>query len=192
MAFQIINSFLDGVLVLQPDIYGDHRGFFLESYRRDHFEKLGIDQDFLQENHSSSMAGVLRGLHFQWDKPMGKLLRITRGSAIICEVDIRIDSPTRGQHCLIHASAENKHIVWVPPGFANGFLTLEDHTEVQYKCTAIYNPSAESGILWNDPALAIPWDQYLQGNSPILSAKDAQAQSLAEWLEKPEAAVFHL
>jgi len=186
MAFTIIEEFLHGIKVIQPDVFGDDRGFFLESYNLESFSKLGIPDTFYQDNHSRSAKGVLRGLHFQWDKPMGKLIRVVRGSIMLVEVDIRPNSPTCGNHITKVLSEENKLMVWIPPGFANGFLVTSDTADVQYKCSAVYNPSCESGIRWNDPALGIDWGI----ESPVLSSKDANAQSLAEWLQKPEAKLF--
>ncbi len=187
MGYTITAEYLQGIRVIQPSVFSDERGFFMESYRQDYFAELGLPTDFMQENHSGSVQNVLRGLHFQWDKPMGKLLRAVQGNVLLVEVDIRHDSPTLGQHCTIELSAENKTMVWVPPGFANGFVIQSPWAEVQYKCTAIYNPAAESGIRWNDPALGIDWGI----ENPILSAKDTIAQSLDEWLSRPESRAFH-
>ncbi len=188
MGFRIEAEYLNGIKVVVPDVYTDKRGFFMESFRADEFAQLDLPVEFLQENHSCSAKGVLRGLHFQWDVPMGKLLRVTNGEALLVEVDIRPDSPTLGKWCSIELSRENKRIVWVPPGFANGFLARTDNMEIQYKCTAIYNPSTESGIRWNDPALGIEWGI----SDPILSEKDRSAQTLSEWLEKPESNSFRI
>jgi dTDP-4-dehydrorhamnose 3,5-epimerase len=188
MGFRIEAEYLNGIKVVVPDIYTDARGFFMESFRADEFAKLGLPIEFLQENHSYSAAGVLRGLHFQWDAPMGKLLRVTHGEALLVEVDIRPNSPTLGQWCAIELSQESRRIVWVPPGFANGFLARTDGMEIHYKCTAIYNPATESGIRWNDPAIGIQWGI----TNPILSEKDKTTQSLSEWLKKPESARFRI
>lgn len=182
MAFQIEQEFLNGIVVLKPDVFGDHRGFFMESYRSDFFADLGLPTDFKQDNHSRSSKGVLRGLHFQWAEPMGKLIRVTRGTVQLVELDIRKDSPTLGQYISIEVSEENKRLVWVPAGFANGFLTLSDIAEMQYKCTALWNPKAEGSISWKDSDVAIEW----LNKSPLLSDKDANAQSLQEWIAKPE------
>ncbi|MGH7146160.1 MAG: dTDP-4-dehydrorhamnose 3,5-epimerase [Planctomycetota bacterium] len=142
-------------MVLRPQIFRDVRGFFTETYRRDQFAALGLPTQFDQDSHSRSRRGVLRGLHFQWDPPMGKLMRVTVGAAYLIAVDIRPDSPTLGQWFGLEASAENALQVWAPAGFARGFCAVSDWAEVQYKCTGIYNPQAESGIRWNDPALGI-------------------------------------
>lgn len=176
------------VVVVKPEVFRDDRGFFMESYRRDQFAALGLPTEFDQDSHSRSRRGVLRGLHFQWDPPMGKLMRVTLGAAYLVAVDIRSDSPTLGQWFGLEVSAENALQVWAPAGFARGFCVLSDWAEVQYKCTGIYNSKAESGIRWNDPELAIHWPV----KDPLVSAKDAQAQTLAEWLRRPEAANFRI
>jgi len=186
MPLRLIGTYLGEIKVIVPDVYSDARGFFMESYRRDHFEEIGIAEEFVQDNHSGSMRGVLRGLHFQWDPPMGKLMRVTRGKAFLVAVDIRKGSPTLGKWFGVEVSPENHLQVWAPAGFARGFCALEDNTEVQYKCTGIYNPNGESGIRWDDPEVGIEWPV----DSPILSAKDAAAQTLKEWLAKPESETF--
>jgi dTDP-4-dehydrorhamnose 3,5-epimerase len=178
---------LNGLVLFEPLLFEDERGFFMESYRADQFEKLGLPTNFMQDNHSRSSYGVLRGMHFQWDKPMGKLIRVTLGKAYVVEVDIRPGSPTLGKWFGVELSEANKKVLWVPPGFANGFCTISQHCEMQYKCTALWNKDGESNIRWNDPALAIDW---LAVENPLLSEKDKNAQTLAEWLEKPEAQIF--
>jgi len=190
MAFSIVDTHLHGIIIIKPDIYGDDRGFFMESFREDYFRELGIPTNFRQENHSKSCKNVLRGLHFQWDEPMGKLLRVISGKIMLAEVDIRHQSPSLGQSIMVELSAENAYMAWVPPGFANGFLCLEDDTQVVYKCTSIYNSKAESGIYWNDPSLSLQWELYLNGNQPIISEKDQKAQLLQDWLQKPESFLF--
>lgn len=181
------NHFGGALLVIKPQVLGDERGFFMETYRKDQFSDLGLDHEFVQDNHSKSMKGVLRGLHFQWDPPMGKLMRVTRGKAFLVAVDLRIDSPTRGQWFGEIVSAENKKQIWAPASFARGFYTLENDTEVQYKTTGTYNKNAESGVLWDDPAIGIKWP--LDGEA-VLSDKDRKAQTLSEWFTKPEARHF--
>jgi dTDP-4-dehydrorhamnose 3,5-epimerase len=187
MPFEIESRHLGGdVVVIAPPVFGDERGFFMEAFRADEFQRLGVGHEFLQDNHSRSRRGVLRGLHFQWDRPMAKLMRVSLGSAFVVAVDIRVGSPTLGQWFGREISAEDKRQVWAPAGFARGFCALTEWAEVQYKCTAIYNPKAESGIRWNDPEIGIQW--------PIkdvqLSEKDRNAQSLREWLASPNAAQF--
>ena len=190
MGFSIVETLLNGIKLIKADIYEDERGLFMESYHKDAFVRLGIMEDFVQENHSISALGVIRGMHFQWDKPMGKLLRVTSGRAHIVEIDIRQNSPTFGKHIQIELSARDPYQLWVPAGFANGFMSMEHGTEMVYKCSSMYNPKAESGILWNDPALAIEWPIHEIDTEPILSPKDKEAQTLAEWLSRPEASAF--
>ncbi len=186
MQIKIVSRFLNGGVVLQPEVFEDARGFFMESFRADQFAELGLPGDFLQDNHSRSLKGVLRGLHFQWSPPMGKLMRVTLGSAFVVAVDIRKGSPSLGRWFGDEISAANRRQVFAPAGFACGFCVLSDAAEVQYKCTATYNQRAESGIAWNDPALAIQWPVH----NPILSEKDRQAQTLEQWLARPEAERF--
>lgn len=190
MGFTIIETYFDAILLIKADVYEDDRGMFMESYHREAFRALGIDEEFVQENHSISALGVIRGMHFQWDKPMGKLLRVTSGKAHVKEVDIRRNSQTLGQSMQVELSAEEPKLLWVPPGFANGFMSLEHGTEMVYKCSALYNPQAESGIAWNDPALALDWPVHAIETEPILSPKDMKAQTLAEWLQRPESSAF--
>ena len=158
----------------------------MEVFRADEFKALGLAADFVQENHSGSKKGVLRGLHFQWDPPMGKLMRVTSGSAFLVAVDIRKGAPTLGQWCGVEASAENKRQVWAPAGFARGFCVLSDFAEVQYKCTGVYNSKAESGIRWDDPQIGIRWPV----SDPVLSEKDRDAQALSDWLASPNSECF--
>lgn len=185
MSLEIHSTHLDGIVVLSPRVFRDDRGMFMESYREDVFSVLGLPTHFVQDNHSRSKKGVLRGMHFQWDKPMGKLLRVTHGAIELVELDIRCDSPTRGQHVSLVVDDVNNNIVWIPPGFANGFLVLSDEADVQYKCTQTYNPAAEGSIRWN--SFGKNWDE----SRPLLSDKDANAQSLEEWFIRPESQHFH-
>ena len=177
---------LDGVVTLVPQAFEDARGFFMETFRADQFKALGLPTDFVQDNHSRSKRGVVRGLHFQWDPPMGKLMRVTYGSAFLAAVDIRKGSPTCGKWVGVEASAANKKQVWAPAGFARGFCVLSDFAEIQYKCTGIYNNKAEAGIRWSDPEIGIDWPI----KDPELSEKDRDAQSLAEWLASPNSEHF--
>lgn len=186
MAIKIESRFLEDVVVLVSDVFQDSRGFFMETFREDQFKALGLPAQFVQDNHSRSAKGVVRGLHFQWDPPMGKLMRVTLGSAFLVAVDIRKGSPTFGKWVGVEASAENKRQVWAPAGFARGFCVLSEFAEIQYKCTGIYNNKAESGILWNDPAIGITWPL----TDVSLSEKDQKAQTLAEWSLRPESANF--
>ena len=186
MRINIESTHLNGVVVLRPEVFRDERGFFLEAYRKDQFQELGLPAEFVQENHSGSVRDVVRGLHFQWDPPMGKLMRVTVGTAFLVAVDIRKGSPTVGQWFGIEASAENRLQVWAPAGFARGFCVVSEFAEIQYKCTGIYNSKGESGIIWNDPAIGIRWPVA----RPIISKKDSIAQTLDEWHRKPESGSF--
>ena len=183
MPFRIESEHLGAIKVIVPQVFEDHRGYFMETYRKDIFTELGIPYEFLQDNHSRSVKGVIRGLHFQWRPAMAKLMRVTVGSVFLVAVDIRKGSPTLGQWFGLEVSAENKRQVWAPAGFARGFCVLSDVAELQYKCTATYNPATEGSIRWNDPEIGIEWPV----KAPILSEKDANAPLLAEWLETPGA-----
>jgi dTDP-4-dehydrorhamnose 3,5-epimerase len=176
------STHLGGALaVLSPKVLGDERGFFMETYREDNFRDLGLPTQWVQDNHSRSSKGVLRGLHFQWEPPMSKLMRVTHGAAFLVAVDIRKGSPTLGQWFGMEVTAENKKQIFAPYGFARGFCALTDECEVQYKCTGVYNSGGESGILYSDPAIGIEWPV----KDPLVSAKDGNAQTLAQWLESP-------
>lgn len=181
MEIKIESRHLQDVVVLVPDIFQDSRGFFMETFREDQFKAHGLPYHFVQDNHSRSALGVVRGLHFQWEPPMGKLMRVTVGSAFLVAVDIRKGSPTLGKWTGIEASAENRREVWAPAGFARGFCVLSDFAEIQYKCTGAYNNKGESGILWNDPEIGIEWPV----TNAELSEKDKKAQTLAQWLISP-------
>jgi dTDP-4-dehydrorhamnose 3,5-epimerase len=183
---EVLNRTLGDVVVLVPEVFEDSRGFFLETFREDVFRDLGLPTHFAQDNHSRSRKGIIRGLHFQWSPPMGKLMRVTLGRAFLVAVDIRSGSPTLGQWYGIEASDQDRRQVWAPAGFARGFCVLSDIAEIQYKCTGIYNPRAESAIRWNDPDLGIEWPE----GDHELSAKDLKAQTFAEWLSRPESACF--
>jgi dTDP-4-dehydrorhamnose 3,5-epimerase len=183
MAFRIESTHLDGIVVVLPQVHGDARGFFMEAFRADQFRELGLPAEFVQDNHSRSSRGVLRGLHFQWDPPMGKLMRVTSGSAFVVAVDIRKGSPTLGGWFGLEVSAENKKQVWAPYGFARGFCALTDGCEVQYKCTGIYNPQGESVIYLADPQIGIQWPLELA--AAAISERDRKAQTLAQWLASP-------
>lgn len=186
MSIKVENRALGEVVVLVPQAFHDERGFFLESFRADQFRRLGLPHEFVQDNHSRSVRGVVRGLHFQYEAPMGKLMRVTVGSAYLVAVDIRPGSPTLGQWFGIEASAENRRQVWAPAGFARGFCVVSEVAEVQYKCTAIYNQFGESGIRWDDPAVGIRWPV----TNVKVSDKDRHALTLEEWLQSPLADRF--
>ena len=168
------------VILIQPTIFGDDRGYFFESFHQKKFNDfIGSEISFVQDNESLSSKGVLRGLHFQAPPhAQGKLVRVVKGSVLDVALDIRKSSPTYGQHVSFVLSEQNKIQAYIPEGFAHGFVTLEDHTIFQYKCTNWYNPSSEGSILWNDPALKIQWEEQ----SPILSAKDKTGILLADFI----------
>ncbi|GFM79164.1 MULTISPECIES: dTDP-4-dehydrorhamnose 3,5-epimerase [Pseudomonas] len=169
---------LQDVLIIEPKVFGDERGFFYESYNaRAFFEATGIKPDFVQDNHSRSQKGVLRGLHYQIENAQDKLVRVTAGEVLDIAVDIRRSSPTFGQWAGVRLSAENGRQLWVPKGFAHGFVVLSDYAEFLYKTTDYYTPSAERCIRWDDADLGIDWE--LAG-APQLSAKDQQGKSLKE------------
>ena len=186
MAFHVMSRHLEEVVVLEADTYEDDRGAFRETYRADRFGVLGLPAAFVQENQSRSRRGVVRGLHFQWDPPMGKLMRVVAGRAFVVAVDLRRDAPTFGRWHGLEIGAASGRMVWAPPSFARGFCALEEGTEVLYKCTGIYNPAGESAIRWDDPAIGIAWPL----RDPILSPRDASAPSLQDWLRRPESARF--
>ena len=177
---EVIKTSLEGVVVIEPKVFGDERGFFLETFQADRYqEQAGIDLPFVQDNHSRSAKGVLRGLHFQKTKPQGKLVRVVRGEVFDVAVDIRKGSPTFGQWEGVILSEEKKRQFWVPPGFAHGFVVLSDVADFEYKCTDYYDPSDEGSLAWNDPDVGINWPLDKLDADPQLSAKDMDAGSLA-------------
>ena len=172
-----MKTFFNDIMVIIPEVFKDNRGLFFQSY--DEIITSYINEDFVQDNHSYSHENVIRGLHYQWDKPMGKLVRVVRGSAIDYFVDIRKNSPTYGQYDKVILSAENNKMIWIPVGFAHGFLSLEDHTTVLYKCTSYYNKFGESGIDPFDPEINIDW--AIDREDAIISEKDVKSQSFLEY-----------
>ena len=166
---KIIETSLPGVVLLEPKVFGDARGFFLESWNRKTFAELGFDLDFVQDNHSRSARGVLRGLHYQLNEPQGKLVRVVSGSVFDVAVDVRKSSPHFGQWTGHELSADNHRMLWIPPGFAHGFLVLSDSADFLYKTTTYYAPQWDRGIRWDDPQIGVQWP--LEG-APTLSAKD--------------------
>jgi dTDP-4-dehydrorhamnose 3,5-epimerase len=176
MAYEVTTTPIDGVLVLEPKVFGDARGFFFESFNARDFEQTtGLDVEFVQDNHSKSAKGVLRGLHYQVQHAQGKLVRVTQGAVFDVAVDIRKGSPTFGQWFGLELSAENNKQLWIPAGLAHGFLVTSGSAEFLYKTTDYYYPEFERSLLWNDPAIGIDWP--LSG-APILAAKDAAAHKL--------------
>lgn len=174
---KILDTPLADVKVLEPKVFGDERGFFMETWNASTFAAQGLDLTFVQDNHSLSAKGVLRGMHFQVLRPQGKLVRVVAGAAFDVVVDIRRDSPTFGQWHGVELSAQNRRMLWAPPGMAHGFLSLEEGTQFLYKCTEFYLPEYERSLLWNDPDVGIDWP--LQGmGAPQLSAKDIDGKLL--------------
>lgn len=177
-----VETAIPGVLIVEPRVFGDHRGFFMETFRKDRFLAAGIDVEFVQDNHSRSSEGVLRGLHYQEPNGQGKLVRTLSGVIFDVAVDVRKGSPTFGRWVGVELSAENKRQLWVPPGFAHGFGVISEAAEVAYKCTTYYDPASEKGILWNDPGIGIEWPI----SNPTLSDKDLKAPRLREAADLPE------
>lgn len=172
---KVIETTLPGVLILEPRVFADERGFFFESFNQKKFEEATlVGCEFVQDNHSKSSRHVLRGIHYQIENPQGKLVRVIAGEILDVAVDLRRGSETFGQHVTMTLSAENKHQAWVPPGFGHGFVVLSESCEVLYKTSDYYNPQAERTLLWNDEALGIDWGV----DKPILSEKDAKGSSL--------------
>ncbi|SEG55056.1 dTDP-4-dehydrorhamnose 3,5-epimerase [Marinobacterium lutimaris] len=167
------------VILITPKVFGDDRGFFMETFRQSEFERHCGNYTFVQDNHSKSKQGILRGLHYQLDKPQGKLVRVTKGEVYDVAVDMRENSPTFGNWVGVHLSDANKQFLWLPPGFAHGFYVISQEAEFQYKCTDYYNPGDEYCIRWDDPVLAIDWP-IVSGFYPALSEKDSAGQSLKD------------
>ncbi len=173
---------LPGLLLLEPKVFGDDRGFFMELYHAARYAELGIPGPFVQDNYSRSARGTLRGLHFQQPQAQGKLVQVLAGTVYDVAVDVRRGSPTFGKWAVVELSAENRRQLWIPPGFAHGFCVLSDSADFHYKCTTLYAPEAERCIAWDDPDLAIPWPV----REPLLSGKDAKAPRLKDAPVLPE------
>jgi dTDP-4-dehydrorhamnose 3,5-epimerase len=184
--FTVEATALPEVVVVRATTFADDRGWFAEILRTDQFPALGLPASFVQVNQSRSVRGVIRGLHFQWDPPQGKLMRVVSGRAFMVAADIRPGSPTLGRVVTVEATADEPVLFWAPATFARGFAALSDVVEIEYFCTAAYNPATESGIRWDDPDLAIAWPV----TSPVLSGKDAGAGTLRDWLASPSASAF--
>lgn len=182
--FTKIPTTLQDCYIIEPQVFSDSRGFFMETYSSIEFAKIGIDTVFMQDNHSKSKKWVLRGLHFQTRKPQTKLVRVVAGSVYDVVVDLRQNSPTYGKWEGFILSAENKQMLFVPRGFAHGFLALEDNTESIYKCDDIYDPEFEGGIIWDDKTLTIDWLKYLEG-VPEISDKDARKPDFKTYITNP-------
>jgi dTDP-4-dehydrorhamnose 3,5-epimerase len=173
---RVVATEIPGVVVIEPDVHTDGRGFFLETYHADRYRAHGIDGPFVQDNHSRSGQGTLRGLHLQLNRPQAKLVRVIEGEIYDVAVDVRRGSPTFGRFVAVTLTADNFKQCYIPPGFAHGFCVVSPTAQVEYKCTDLYDPASEIGIAWNDPALAIPWPV----KDPILSARDARHPRLAD------------
>lgn len=174
----IIETDLPGVLIIEPRLFTDDRGFFMESWNAKSFADAGLNMTFVQDNHSRSARGTVRGLHYQLERPQGKLVRVTAGAVFDVAVDIRRSSPHFGRWTGVMLSAANKRMLWVPPGFAHGFLVLEDDTDFLYKCTELYAAQWDRTVRWNDPEIGIAWPT--EGLTPLLSPKDREAPLLCD------------
>ena len=174
---QFLPTEIPDVMIIEPKVFGDERGFFMETYRDESFRRAGIEARFVQDNHSGSRQGVLRGLHYQIKQPQGKLVRVVVGEVFDVAVDIRRSSPTFGCWAGAHLSAQNRRQIWVPPGFAHGYYALSDWAEIFYKTSDYYAPQWERTLLWNDPTIGVEWP-LLSGLSPALSPKDLQGLTL--------------
>lgn len=176
---QIIDTSLESVKLLEPRVFGDDRGFFLESWNQSLFEQHGLPTHFVQDNHSRSAQGVLRGLHYQIKQPQGKLVRVTQGEVFDVVVDMRRSSQQFGQWFGVQLSESNKRLLWVPPGFAHGFYVVSESADFQYKCTEYYAPEHERSLLWSDPQVGVEWP-IIKGTQPLLAAKDVAGTALAD------------
>jgi dTDP-4-dehydrorhamnose 3,5-epimerase len=175
---KVVQTNISDVVIIEPKVFGDNRGFFLETYNQTRYENLlDIQLSFVQDNHSRSSRGVLRGLHFQIENPQGKLVRVVKGEVFDVAVDIRKNSPTYGQWASVILSEDNKKQFWIPPGLAHGFLVLSDVADFEYKCTSYYDPESEDCLIWNDPSVNIKWPKI---DSIILSDKDKSGKSLRD------------
>lgn len=182
MEISVTPTKLAGVVLIDTDYFRDERGFFIENYHKERFAEHGIVADFVQDNHSRSARGVLRGIHWQdMTAPMGKLVRCTAGAIFDVAVDLRVGSPTFGQWVGVELTADNMRQIWVPPGFGHAFATLSDSADVQYKCSGLYSPPSEGTLAWNDPEVAVEWPV----EDPQISKRDSAGMSLQQYLEKP-------
>lgn len=177
--FKFTETSIDGVFIIEPTVFGDERGYFMETYHQGEFKEAGLDLNFVQDNQSKSTKGVIRGLHFQYKNPQGKLVRVIKGEVFDVAVDMRTNSPTYGEWEGVVLSESNKKQFYVPEGFAHGFLVLSDVAEFTYKCTAFYDPEDEGGVLWNDPEIGIQWPIQNQ-EEVVLSEKDKNWKKLSE------------
>lgn len=183
---KVIETPLAGLKIVELAVHGDSRGFFVERFNAGKFADLGLPTDYLQDNHSRSAPSVLRGLHYQYDPPQGKLVGVTRGRVWDVAVDVRPDSPTYGQHYGVELNGENGRLFWMPAGFAHGFCVLGDEpADMLYKVTGLYNAAGEGGIRWDDQELAIAWPLDEMAQSPVISARDEEQQRFADYRQSP-------
>lgn len=180
--FKLTKTFIDDLVVIEPTVFGDSRGYFMETYNKKDFEEIGINANFIQDNQSKSVKNVLRGLHFQTNYPQAKLVRVIAGEVFDVAVDLRKDSKTYGKWFGVLLSSENKKQFFIPRGFAHGFAVISDTAEFVYKCDNLYDPSGEGGVIWNDEDLNINWGDYIDLNNIILSEKDKNQKKLKELL----------
>ena len=176
---KFIPTEIPDLIIVEPDVFGDHRGFFMESWHAEKFAEGGIDAQFVQDNHSRSSQGILRGLHYQIEQPQGKLVRVLSGEVFDVAVDLRRDSPTFGKWVCMTLNDIDKKMLWVSPGFAHGFYVVSEQADFFYKCTELYAPEYERAIRWDDPDLAIDWP-IASGQEPVLAPKDAAAKSFKD------------
>lgn len=176
---KVIETALPGVLIIEPKVFGDTRGFFIETFQVERYREIGITQPFVQDNHSRSPHGVLRGLHYQKTRPQGKLVRVSRGAVYDVAVDVDPKSPTFGRYVGVELSDDNHRQIWIPPGYAHGFCVLSALADFEYKCTDLYFPEDEGGVIWNDPDVAIPWPI----SAPRLSDKDTRNPTLRDLIQ---------
>ncbi len=176
---KVIETALPDVLIIEPKVFGDARGFFIETFQVERYREIGITQPFVQDNHSRSPHGVLRGLHYQKTRPQGKLVRVSRGAVYDVAVDVDPKSPTFGRYVGVELSDDNHRQIWIPPGYAHGFCVLSALADFEYKCTDLYFPEDEGGVIWNDPDVAIPWPI----SAPRLSDKDTRNPTLRDLIQ---------
>jgi dTDP-4-dehydrorhamnose 3,5-epimerase len=185
---RVEDTAIEAVKLVSPEIFCDDRGFFQEVFREEVYARVGLPSRFVQFNHSGSVKNTIRGIHFQWEPPMGKLMRVSRGVAFLVAVDLRKNSTTLGRWVGLELKDTDRKLLWAPACFGRGFAVLSEFAEIEYLTTGTYNRASESGVLWNDPAIGIEWPV----SDPILSDKDASAQTLAGWLSKPESDNFKM
>jgi dTDP-4-dehydrorhamnose 3,5-epimerase len=185
---RVEDTAIDAVKIISPEVFQDARGFFLEVFREKTYAEAGLPLQFVQFNHSGSVRNTIRGIHFQWEPPMGKLMRVSRGTAFLVAVDLRKNSRTLGHWVGAELDEKDRKLLWAPASFGRGFAVLSEFAEIEYLTTGSYNQAGESGVLWDDPAIGINWPV----SEPILSSKDESAQTLESWLSRPESNNFQV